>query len=214
MIPLDFGGAGAGAEAATAEKTDCPPGMRFIAAGEISLGSAKGDPLRDFGDLGLRREVVGAYCVDRLEYGAGGGQLPLTGVSWARASGLCQKVGKRLCTEAEWERGCKGPGGRRFPYGDRFDPEACVTQDDEGEERPLAPGGSKAGCRSAFGLADMSGNAAEWTSTPFKAGVSDYAVKGGSGDQPDFAVRCASRKNMAPGASSARVGFRCCSAPL
>ena len=50
-----------------------------------------------------------------------------------------------------------------------------------------------AGCRSGFGVFDMSGNVAEWTATPLSAGSRAMIVKGGAANKPDWAVRCANR---------------------
>ncbi len=45
-------------------------------------------------------------------------QWPALYVTWKEADGLCRSLGKRLPTEAEWEKAARGPDGNRFPWGD------------------------------------------------------------------------------------------------
>jgi formylglycine-generating enzyme required for sulfatase activity len=57
---------------------------------------------------------------------------------------------------------------------------------------------------------DLSGNAAEWTASPFDGAGADKTVKGGHSARPGSDDRCASRRKLAPGQHSINVGFRCC----
>ena len=123
--------------------------------------------------------------------------------------GVCRHGDRRpfdslpaMCSEDEWEKACKGPGNARWPYGNVFDANACNTEDDTGEDRVISPSGRFAKCRSGFGVADLSGNASEWTS--------EKVIKGGSFGRADFAVRCSARQ-AGTGGKSSEVGFRCCS---
>jgi len=100
--------------------------------------------------------------------------------------------------EAEWEKSCKGPGGAKWPYGNGFDANTCNTEDDIGDSRSLSPAGRFAKCRSGSGVADLSGNVAEWTS--------ERMIKGGSFASGDYAVRCSARKNGASFTKSPRWG--------
>jgi formylglycine-generating enzyme required for sulfatase activity len=156
---------------------------------------------------------VGGYCVDTYEYPNRRGALPTVSVTWSDARKACESKGKRLCTEDEWEKACKGPGNARYPYGSQFDANACNTEDDMGDDRAVAASGKFGRCKSGYGIADMSGNVAEWTASPY-ASNADMTQKGGSFGRPDYAARCAARKNGAPGSRSAEVGFRCCADPV
>jgi formylglycine-generating enzyme required for sulfatase activity len=134
----------------------------------------------------------------------------MTGLPFLAAKAECEKQEKRLCSEDEWERGCKGPDNRRFPYGRRFDAKACNAGE---RATTLAPVGAFPRCQSGYGLFDMSGNAAEWTASRFQPGMADKVIKGGSVDRPDTDLRCAARQNRAPQSHSPLLGFRCCADP-
>jgi eukaryotic-like serine/threonine-protein kinase len=187
----------------------CPEGMRFVAGGAFDAGSAQGEKGRGFEERALAPRTVGSFCIDAHEYPNRPGTAPVVALSWEEAQRACGMLGKRLCAEDEWEKACKGPEGRRFAYGDSYDPDACNTQRASGEDRTLQEAGLSPRCRSGYGVMDLSGNVAEWTAT---ASGQDRIVKGGAFDRPDYAARCAARKNGAPGARSVTVGFRCCAA--
>lgn len=188
----------------------CPEGMRLVPAGTFRFGTAADDPMRGFDERSLGSVNVPAFCIDVYEYPNRRGVAPTVNVSWADARRLCEAKERRLCTEEEWEKACKGPGNARFPYGNSFDAKACNTEDETGEGRALAASGQFAKCRSGYGIADLSGNVAEWTASLYAAGQ-DKAIKGGSFARPDYAARCSARKNGAPPSRSAELGFRCCS---
>ena len=71
--------------------------------------------------------------------------LPVAGVTWDEASAYASWVGKRLPTEAEWERVARGRSGKAFPYGETFDPKKIhepttleYKEFDTGRRRPWA----------------------------------------------------------------------------
>lgn len=187
----------------------CPAGMKLVPEGTFKMGTAKDDPMMGFDERALGAVEVPAFCVDEYKYPNQTGAPPLVNVSWPTAKSLCEAKGKRLCSEQEWEKACKGPQSTRFPYGNTFDASACNTEDGAGEDREIAAAGKLSRCRSGYGVADLSGNVAEWTSTVY-AGNVDRTQKGGSFDRPDYAARCSARRNGAPSSKSAEVGFRCC----
>jgi serine/threonine protein kinase len=155
---------------------------------------------------GMKR--VDTFCMDTYEYPNQVGALPQVSVTWKQAKDTCESLGKRLCTEAQWERACAGKDNRRFPYGPLYDAEACNTRDVSGKERALAPAGSFPRCVSAEGIVDLSGNAAEWTDTVFSS--SDMTQKGGAFDGAQAESHCTARTRGAPMNSASSLGFRCC----
>ncbi|MBM4291246.1 MAG: hypothetical protein FJ138_07240, partial [Deltaproteobacteria bacterium] len=175
----------------------CPAGMWLRTKAPFPKGSVIGDRLKGAPAIELAKAGQ-AYCVDSYEY-PGKGQLPKVNVSFAAAGSLCAQINKRLCTDDEWRRACRGAGD--FPYGKVFSAAKCNTEDAEGEERKLAPGGSFKAC-SAAGVFDMSGNAAEWTAS--------QTVRGGYYASSEEDAACGGGGRHAPTSQRPYIGFRCC----
>lgn len=191
-------------------KGPCPDGMAHVPGGPVSVGVPADDSMRNFGDRDQKRVTLAGFCMDYYEYPNKGGQKPMTKVAYAQAEKICRDQKKRLCSEDEWEKACKGGSGHRFPYGNEFDEGACNTQDANGNNRSIAASGAFPSCRSSFGIFDLSGNVAEWVSGRLAPGAPDKVKKGGAANRPDFDDRCAARGGESGGARSDYLGFRCC----
>lgn len=154
--------------------------------------------------------------------------LPVTGVSWYEASAYARFVGKRLPTEAEWERAAAWDGEkdskRLFPWGDEAPDPARVNFG--GHYLGPTPVGALAEGASASGCLDMGGNLWEWTSTTFAGypGFEPYpyaeyselwfdgdhrVLKGGSWMTRAPLLRASFRNFFRPGFRQAFAGFRC-----
>jgi iron(II)-dependent oxidoreductase len=155
-------------------------------------------------------------------------ELPVMHVSWYEAEAFASWRGKRLPTEAEWEKAAAwAPGAaepRRFPWGDE-PPTHELANLDQTAFRP-APVGAYPDGASAYGVLGMIGDAWEWTASGFDGypGFSAFpyreysalflggpfrVLRGGSWATRTHAVRNSFRNWDFPQRRQIMSGFRC-----
>lgn len=186
--------------------------MVWVGPGALLAGTAP-DRLPRKADEEMKGEqvVLDGFYIDEYPFPNEQGAIPTTGLTHPQAEAACNERGKRLCSELEWERACKGPRNLTYEYGDHYQGAVCGT----GSSVRALPSGYRFGCRSEYGVHDLHGNLWEWTSSPWGRGQGDARVtlRGGNGTDGELVGRCANARGHFPSERSAEVGFRCCSGP-
>jgi formylglycine-generating enzyme required for sulfatase activity len=219
--------------------------MVLVPSGEFLMGSPDG---RGNADEHPRHAVyLDAYCIDRCpvtvkQYrrfcGATGRSMPeapawgwqddhpVVNVTWDDAKAYAEFYGKRLPTEAEWEKACRAGSTESYCFGDdaqRLAEYAWYFGNAHGQTHPVGTMRPN-----AWQLFDMHGNVWEWCADIYDAGYYRTGpaknpqgpatgklrvLRGGSWGNPEENCRSAYRGASDPTVFGTYRGFRCAAAP-
>jgi len=231
----------AATEAAAVSAT--PDGLVYVPSGPFTMGSSEGTP----DEQPIATVVLPGFYIDAHEVSvadfqqflqAGGRAMPAAwqgaglgpndpaiGVTWQDAAAYAQWAGKRLPTEAEWEKAARGTKGLKYPWGADWMAGQCNAVGILFDKfQGVAPVSAFPESKSPFGCYNMAGNAIEWTSSlygPYPYAADDgrenlnvpgrRVLRGGShlATSPDIWLRTTARVYANPMDTSMLPGFRC-----
>lgn len=153
---------------------------------------------------------------------------PVVLIHWHTAQSYLKWTGKRLPTEAEWEKAARGVDAMLYPWGNDHDLSRCNLDSSKDNFQYTSPVGVFTNGISPYGCYDMIGNVTEWCNDWHEPNYYKFTVKdnppgpeegatrvlrGGSYKDNDE-IQCARRSEASPIAVNVNVGFRCVLKPL
>lgn len=217
--------------------------LLYVPEGEFTMGANNGNPY----EKPAHQVYLNAFWIDKTEvtfemyghciesgdcedpavsYGYYSGDLPINSVTWYEANAYCTWVGRRLPTEAEWEKAARGTDQRLYPWGNSAPNANLVHMNPYGA---TSVGSFPAGA-SLYGALDMAGNLWEWVNdwydenyysnsppsnpTGSTSGASKV-IRGGAWDfNSDSKIfRTTARARQDPSIGWLKLGFRCALSP-
>jgi formylglycine-generating enzyme required for sulfatase activity len=220
--------------AAAVPSADPLEDMLLVPAGEFLMGSRDADSQAESNEKPQRTLSLPAFYIDQFEvtniqykrfvddtgypappswkdgnYADEADFYPVVEVTWWDATAYARWAGKRLPTEAEWEKAARGTDGRRYPWGNHYNSHLANTG------RYFVPANANIEAASPCGAVNMAGNAAEWTASvfePYQELVAVLPAEFGGVDSSAQIARPKSEKSK-PGAGSPAPGGATQNAP-
>jgi formylglycine-generating enzyme required for sulfatase activity len=221
----------------------------YVPEGDFLMGSPEHDNLAESDEKPQRTVWLNSYWIDRAEVtnahyskcvAAGvcntseyadnnnynGADKPVVGVDWNDARTYCEWAGRRLPTEAEWEKAATGTDGRVYPWGDKS-PNAQLLNYNNNVGKTTDAGSYPIGA-SPYGALDMAGNVWEWVADWYDSGYysispvrnptgpssgNEHVIRGGYWKNNGLGVRTANRYGFTPDISYYGLGIRCAATP-
>lgn len=225
-----------------AERARTPPGMVYVPGGWCFLGTD--DPDAEDSVRPRRKVFVPSFYIDRTEvtceafqkfdptyaFKKGNEKLPATAITFAQADAYARWAGKSVPTEAQWEKAARGTDGRRYPWGDVWDPKRVarrgktlgVPVPEELKDKPtnacklsparVQPVGSVPAGASPYGCLDMAGNAWEWVAENYLGNPEMRILRGGAVGYSERACRTYLQAVEGSATTCNDTGFRCAQA--
>jgi formylglycine-generating enzyme required for sulfatase activity len=233
------------------------PGMAFVPEGPFMMGSEGGKA----DEQPAHERLVGPFWIDLHEVSVeqyeacveakscapalppgpsapyytsgapGKAKHPINGVTWFQARSYCQWKGKRLPTEAEWEKAARGTDARLYPWGNEAPdcPRAVMEGCGQGVAWTQPVGEREAG-KSPYGLYDMAGNLLEWVADLYQPDAYTFSgdtdseaqgeklgdrrvMRGGAFHHTGADLWVTRRQAAPPMQALGYVGFRCAQGP-
>ncbi len=188
--------------------------MKTVPSGPFTMGHADDPSAKP-----ERRYMLGGFSIDTFEvtnaeytsqfpdhpFPEGANIHPVSRVTWEEAKSYCETIGKRLPTDAEWEKAARGKDGRTFPWGNKVRKRMPHPKFSGVVKR--RPGTDKKDV-SPYGVQDMAGSLWEWTDGD---GAGGKIVRGGLWNlHLDFEFSKTWQKNIIPPEKRfSFLGFRC-----